>query len=80
MEVTEYLGKHGRLPWRVHECFHYPSYIQMETMGNLLRKHASMFQIFHAYIPCRLLIGWMRRFSTHTGIKNPLKFVVLRFS
>lgn len=35
-----YAEKHARIPWRMHRCFHNPPYIQMETMGNLLRKHS----------------------------------------
>ena len=34
------LGEPDRIPWRIHRCFHNPPYIRVETMGNLLRKHA----------------------------------------
>ena len=40
------LGEPGRIPRRMHGCFHNPPYIQVETMDNLLHKHGcSLLQI-----------------------------------
>ena len=43
------LGEHEFLPRRMHRCFHYPPYIQVETVDNLLRKHAC---IIVPNLPC----------------------------
>ena len=34
------LGEPDRIPWRMHGCFPNPPYIHVETMDNLLHKHA----------------------------------------
>ena len=34
------LGEPDRIPWRMHGRFRNPACIQVETMDNLLRKHA----------------------------------------
>ena len=51
--------EHGKILWRMRECFHYTPYLQVETMRNLPCKHAciTLFQAFMYACDARLLLA-----------------------